>query len=107
MSPDQCRAGRALSKLSENDLAVRARVDLKTLQDFEAGHGASPDSISALRLGLEAAGIVLIDAGSASPTGGEGARLGKMAQRSVDTIEKEVVQYPEFLNNDAPPGAGG
>ncbi len=28
-------------------------------------------------------------------------------QRSVDTIEKEVVQYPEFMENDAPPGAGG
>ena len=28
-------------------------------------------------------------------------------QRSVDTIESEVVQYPEFMENDAPPGAGG
>jgi len=28
-------------------------------------------------------------------------------QRSVDTIENEVVQYPEFMENDAPPGAGG
>lgn len=28
-------------------------------------------------------------------------------QRSVDTIENEVVQYPEFMDNDAPPGAGG
>jgi len=27
--------------------------------------------------------------------------------RSVDTIESEVVQYPEFMENDAPPGAGG
>ncbi|MFK0335503.1 hypothetical protein ACIQUB_30795 [Rhizobium sp. NPDC090275] len=28
-------------------------------------------------------------------------------QRSIDTIESEVVQYPEFMENDAPPGAGG
>jgi hypothetical protein len=28
-------------------------------------------------------------------------------KRSVDTIESEVVQYPEFMENDAPPGAGG
>lgn len=107
MSPDQCRAARALLKLSDNDLAGRARVDVKILQNFEAGNGAPDDSVSALQLAVETAGIILIDAGAVSPAAGEGVRLGIPQGRAIGTIESEVVQYPEFLDNDAPPGAGG
>jgi hypothetical protein len=47
----------------------------------------------------------LVDEGQSD--GGPGVRLARAATRSFDTIEKEVVQYPEYLENDAPPGAGG
>lgn len=107
LTPNQCRAARALLDLSEQDLALRARVDIDVLRAFEAGGGALDDSIGALLAALEDAGAILISSGSNSPAGGEGVRLAKPSERSVDTIVSEVVQYPEFMENDAPPGAGG
>ncbi|MDM9626281.1 XRE family transcriptional regulator [Rhizobium sp. S152] len=107
MTPQQCRAARALLDFSHDDLALRARVDVSVLQSFEAGSGAPDDSVDALRTAVEEAGAMLITSGSNSPAGGEGVRLAKPSERSVDTIVSEVVQYPEFMENDAPPGAGG
>lgn len=52
---------------------------------------------------LEGAGVVFIPENG----GGAGVRLAKRADASVDTIETETVQYEEYLENDAPPGAGG
>jgi transcriptional regulator with XRE-family HTH domain len=37
LTPETCRAGRALLKWSMRDLAVRARVDFTTINRIEAG----------------------------------------------------------------------
>lgn len=52
---------------------------------------------------LEGAGVVFIPENG----GGAGVRLAKRAEASIDTNETETVQYEEYLENDAPPGAGG
>lgn len=107
LTPQQCRAARALLDLSQDDLALRARLDINALQGFEAGGAALDESIEALQTALEEAGALMIPTGTASPAGGEGVRLAKPSERSIDTIVHQVVQYPEFMENDAPPGAGG
>lgn len=107
LTPNQCRAARALVGLSQHDLALQAGVSVALLRTFEAGGGAPDGSTMAIQNALEGAGAILIASGSTSPAGGEGARLASPPERSVDTIVNEVVQYPEFMENDAPPGAGG
>lgn len=107
MTPEQCAAARALLRLSEEELASSAQIDVDALRGFEAGNGNLQGHIDALRVALEEAGIIFIEAGVSSAAGGEGARLAEPSERSVDTIVREVVQYPEFMENDAPPGAGG
>ncbi|MBB4440657.1 hypothetical protein M2310_004224 [Rhizobium leguminosarum] len=52
---------------------------------------------------LEGGGVIFIPENG----GGAGVRLAKSANASIDTNETETVQYEEYLENDAPPGAGG
>src|SRR3954467_10702519 len=59
VSPEQCRAGRALLNWSQADLAARAGVARKTVTEFEIG--SRPLNFRTRRditLALEAAGLV-------------------------------------------------
>ncbi len=61
VSPEQCRAGRALLNWSQADLAVRAGVARKTVTEFEIG--SRPLNFRTRRditLALEAGGVVLL-----------------------------------------------
>jgi len=55
---------------------------------------------------LEANGLTFLD-GNYSGSGGPGVRLNGPTSRSIDVDIHQVVQYEEYLVNDAPPGAGG
>ena len=58
----QCRAARALLSWSQGELGQRARVDQKTIADFERGmRNPHPRTIEALVKAFESAGIVFIE----------------------------------------------
>ena len=72
ISPEQCRAARAVLNLSQTELAGAAGVGRSTVSDFE-GASRRPNSanLTALRDALEAAGVAFIDPNG----GGPGVRL--------------------------------
>ena len=76
MTPEQCRAARALLNWSQEQLQAGASVARKTLADFEAGKRQPyPRTLEAIRAALEAAGVEFI----AENGGGPGVRLRKAA----------------------------
>ena len=74
MSPDQCRASRALLGWSAQELAAAAGLGLASVKRFESGQLVQPATVQALRNAVEAAGLVLLYAGDRSHSGGEGVR---------------------------------
>ncbi|KAB0676030.1 transcriptional regulator [Aureimonas leprariae] len=74
ISPAQCRAGRALVQMSQQDLATAAKVGIVTVRQFEIG-AAQPRNatLEVLHRALEAAGVEFI----AENGGGAGVRLRK------------------------------
>lgn len=108
ISGNQIRAARSLVGMDQQALADNAGIGINTVRNME-GVGADrirvrTDTLDAVIDALRAAGVVLVDEGQSD--GGPGVRLARAA-KSFDTIEKEVVQYPEYLEHDSPPGAGG
>lgn len=70
---EQSAAGRALLGWSQRDLAENAHLGESTVRNFEKGRGAQTyNNILAMRVAMEAAGVVFIDA---DETMGPGARL--------------------------------
>lgn len=62
MTPSQCRAGRALIRISQAELAARAGVCRKTVIIFEAtGRNMLQGHVNAVRAALTAAGVEMID----------------------------------------------
>jgi transcriptional regulator with XRE-family HTH domain len=73
LTPEQCRAARALLDWTQERLAERAGVSRSTVRGFETGqHELHRGTATVIRQALEAAGVVLIEAGA---DGGAGARL--------------------------------
>lgn len=74
MTPDQCRAARALLDMSQDQLANISGVAVSTIIPFEKSQRAPRQStISAIRAALESAGVIFLD-----PNGeGAGVRLRK------------------------------
>ncbi|MCV9937684.1 helix-turn-helix domain-containing protein [Boseaceae bacterium BT-24-1] len=61
MTPNQCRAARALLEMTQPQLAAAAGFGLSTVVDFEKSRRAVPsDSVAKLRVALETAGIQFI-----------------------------------------------
>jgi transcriptional regulator with XRE-family HTH domain len=81
LTPQTCRAGRALVGLKQDELATRAKVALATVKNFERGrHVPRSNNLSALQAALEAAGVTFLapdDRGGAgvAVASGEGVRL--------------------------------
>jgi DNA-binding XRE family transcriptional regulator len=72
ITPDQCRAARALLDWTQDELAERAEVSRSTVRGFEGRqHELHRATAAAIRRALEAAGVELLDADA---SGGEGVR---------------------------------
>lgn len=68
ITPEQCRAGRALVNWSQRQLAAAAEVGYVTLQEFERGK-TSPRvlTLRAIKQALEASGVLFVDENGAGP----------------------------------------
>lgn len=67
ISPDQCRAARALILMDQNALAAAAHVSRGVVIDFEKGKRTpGPNNLAAIRAALEAAGVQFLDNGTVS-----------------------------------------
>lgn len=65
MTPEQCRAARALLDWTQQELASRAKVGLSTLRNFERGASSLiENNLAAVRTALEKGGAILADDGS-------------------------------------------
>jgi transcriptional regulator with XRE-family HTH domain len=60
MSRDQCRAARALLRMTQPQLAKAAGVGTSTVINFELGtrRNVTPESIQLIRIALELAGVM-------------------------------------------------
>jgi transcriptional regulator with XRE-family HTH domain len=72
---EQCRAGRGLLNWSAQDLAKAAGLGVASVRRFEGGDPVHGDTLGKIAVAFEYAGVVLIDAGTASKPAGPGARL--------------------------------
>ncbi len=80
ITPEQCRAARALVSLSQDELCARAKVAKRTLQLFELGQRQPyARTLAALRSALEKVGVEFIDENG----GGPGVRLAKAKRKKA------------------------
>lgn len=75
MDVEQCRAARALLGWSTNQLAAAAKLGLATVRRYETGNPVQANSIEAMKAALEDGGVLFVEAGKVSRTGGAGVRL--------------------------------
>jgi transcriptional regulator with XRE-family HTH domain len=65
ISAAQCRAGRALIRLTQADLADAASISKSVVVDFENDHRIpNRNNLAAIRRALEGAGVEFINGGS-------------------------------------------
>ncbi|MGW9332309.1 helix-turn-helix domain-containing protein [Bosea sp. NPDC055594] len=76
ITPAQSRAARGLLGWSQTDLAGAAKVSISTIRDYETGKRQPiANNLSAIRLALEAAGMVFVGDGEPAIGSGPGVRL--------------------------------
>lgn len=68
VTPEQCRAARALLGWTQMDLAERSGIGCSTVRSFESGrHTLIRSNMAVLRAALEAAGVIFIEADAEGP----------------------------------------
>ncbi|WP_375243377.1 helix-turn-helix domain-containing protein [Sphingomonas parapaucimobilis] len=77
IAPDQCRAARALLGWSAQQVADAGRIGIATIKRFESGQPVQTVTVERVQACLQAAGVVFIESGQPSTSGGAGVRLVK------------------------------
>ena len=99
LTPEICRAARALLKWETPQLAFSAELSTEVVEHFEAGGMVEPASVEVMLEALQGAGIEFIAAGGKSLDGGPGLR-------TLPMPEPEVMAAEEALElEEPPPGA--
>ena len=70
----QCKMARTALGWGVRDLAVAAKVSADTVARLERGEDLKTRTVEAIRIAMEAAGVVFLDDGEDAP-GGPGVRL--------------------------------
>ncbi len=108
VSSEQLKAARALLRWEPSQLAEASGLSLSVIGPAGEPAGRTgqpfPETDALVRV-LTTAGVMFFDEGPVD--GGPGVRLLIKPSAAIDTNEDETVQYKEYLENDAPPGAGG
>lgn len=85
ITPEQCRAARALVDLSREELADLSGTAHRTIVDFERGaRQPRAPTLEALRSALERAGVTFLAAGQ-QVAGGAGVRLATTNKKPTET----------------------
>jgi hypothetical protein len=101
ISPQLCRAARALIGWGADDLARAAGLADATVRRFEAGALVRKRSVAAMQEALESAGLEFIPAGGESLDGGEGVRIRPTEEPEV-AAAKDFAEVDLTLEADAP-----
>lgn len=99
LTPEICRAARALLRWDAQQLAIAAELDIATIEGFEAGGVVDPQAVELLLEALQGAGLELIPAGGKSLGGGPGLRTIPQPEPEVAAAEEaqELEQPAEAL----------
>jgi predicted transcriptional regulator len=84
ITSDQCRAARALLRMTQAKLAELTGLSVLVIKRFERGSDPRASTVNAIERALVDAGVTLIDDGAMSPAGaGAGVRLAQRADTGV------------------------
>lgn len=98
LTPEMCRAARALLGWKLHELANVAGLDPATVRRFETGGVIRPSSVEAMFEALQGAGLEFIPAGGKSLEGGPGLRTIPMAEPEVAAAE-EALEVDELAQS--------
>ena len=90
LTPEICRAARALLKWDTDRLAAAARIDMSVVEMFEANGTVPPASVEVMLEALQGAGVEFIPAGGKSLDGGPGLRTIPMPEPEVAAAEEAL-----------------
>ena len=101
LTPELCRAARALLRWSPLQLALEADLELATVETFEDDGIVPPETVDAMLNALAGAGLEFIPAGGQSLDGGPGVRTipepepEVAAAEEAEELEERMLEEPE------------
>jgi transcriptional regulator with XRE-family HTH domain len=102
----QIAAARALLRLAQPDLAKAAGISVPTLRRMEASDGPVAglrNNVLAVQRALEEAGVVFLDEGEVSATGGAGVRLKPPLKAFMMEPDEDASLVPPPFRHDYTP----